>query len=465
MLSFQPIPFTPLDNLLHPHPMSFILFFNVEDINAGIRILTDATSRLLQYIPLLSGVKADLPVSGFKSSKHFIVPPSNELTLQSWVKVQQLSLQMVKFHSDPVLLQQLIDRSWPTEERCLTRITITGLADGVALCLTADHYAFDGRGAFLILEMLADICQGRSPRIVHEHEVILRNMISSLRPVSSALSRDFSKDFINYDNVVKPEFRPALEVRSQRFTLSFPRLMKLTETCNGSWNAVPKSSKTEENISLSLNDVCVSAIALAIMKARNKGSRSKEPSGKIDFGMAVDIRRHLGRVLDGMASYLGNTIVAVSVHTNLPPIPIQFKKTSGLPGIVHDDIYHIFHLGKYLRKELMAIDEDYVCHLLKFLHGNKRNEQVFLAGWGMPFSSLLRLPFYALEFGPNLGSAADFQTVFGGSDGSVYILPRRRPMDGDAEVDTVPIEVCIALDRRDMDQLQVQPLFRWLQGN
>ncbi|OBT67643.1 hypothetical protein VE03_03828 [Pseudogymnoascus sp. 23342-1-I1] len=465
MFSFDPIPLTPLDYALHPHPISMVLFFRVEDVDTGLLNLVEASESLLQFLPLLAGQIAILPGPDQKVNRRYIVPLSEASTIESWVEVRHQSLNISDFDLNHVALQHLVAPWNPANEATVTQITITALSDGIALCLTFNHGVFDASGGCVVLETLAGICQGLPPPTSFEQEVMLRNKITDIKAPPKP-SQGLENQFIKFATVVKPELKSVPRLKTQRLTLSAPRVNELVKVCNSScaeWETIRNYRLKKPCLFVSTNDVCTAALALCVARAKNLGSKSGCPSQEIHFGMAVGIRSQLALILDEDVPFMGNAIVAVPIRSQLPPIPESIDAIHKCNGVELADVYYTSYIASLVREQVVGVDEHRVLSTLGYLQETLDGEEAYLAGWGNPFSSLRKLSLYNLDFGASLGSIVDFHLYPGDTEGAVYTLPKRVPEAGQKKAD-VPLELLITLNEVDMDFLHSRPLFQWLLG-
>ncbi|KAJ5289175.1 hypothetical protein N7478_002205 [Penicillium angulare] len=465
MCSFDPVPLTPLDQTLpSTTTVSFLLFFQPEDINSALQVARSGWEQLVHRLPLLAGNVANQSVEGQKKERRFIVPANCPPTVDELVEIRYQPLKLADIDSREAE-GRLVASLRSSEAQAVSRVVLNVMKNGIVFCLTWSHGVFDGNGASLLVEMLADICQGNvsHSKTSHTIEVKLRKMISNLHRPSQDCLRDFS-DLLTSGEEEEENLDPERSLVNHSFPLSSARLYLLRESCDTFLRQWSSLNQEKSPPSLTTNDILTSAVALCVTRSRNKGTQAPQVLTTVDFGMSVDVRKHLGISTGDGQQYLGNTFVTIAVHADLPPT----QKDSGRNrhqlgnGIEMTDFSLITYLASQVRHKLSAINRAHVSSLVSYLRETIANRQVFFETWGMTFSSVRHLPLHSLDFGGKLGRVRDFKDYKSDSDGSVYVQAKRP--DFSQKVGEGQVQLLITLNTVDMNIFMKDPLIAWLQG-
>lgn len=467
MFSFDSVPLTPLDQTLPlTTAVSFLLFFHPEDINSALQILRSGWERSVRQLPLLAGNVVNQSGDGQKRGIRYLVPSYRSLSVDDLVETRYHSLPLSAVNGREVE-DQLVASLSSSEGQAVSRVVLNVMKDGIVFCLTWSHTIFDGNGASLLVEMLADTCRGKASRLPPSYgtEINLRKMIASLERPAKMCPQEFSDLFTNGEK--ENSDLPMAEKRliTHSFHVSPARLHLLRDSCNTflrQWTSLNQKEKTPPF--LTKNDVLTSAVSVCVTRSRNKGTRAAIASKKIHFGMAVDVRRQLNLLLEDGQQYLGNTFITIAVHADIPSTQENAKgQDSFIKGMKMTDFYLTTYIASQVRKKLLTIDRSHVSSLVSYIRDNSADRQMVFETWDLAFSSVRHLPLHSLEFGEALGRVRDFKDYKSDSDGSVYVLAKR-PYPGPRDEEE-QMQLLLTLDEEDMNIFLEDPLIIWLQGH
>ncbi|KAJ5858308.1 Transferase [Penicillium rubens] len=464
-LPFEPYVATPFDHLIKDFFVSCFLSFPLNDPNAAVSALKDGIERLTVALPFLSGVR--VPSSKLPDKRNVMeIRPSPD-SLQ-WSPMLQ-----IKHHFDTTLAATCsqssgFDASWSslptiiTDRPCpLIRFRAHVFPDGVLLCTTINHAAFDGTGLGNILKMLAECCCANSPtrlsvslptdyaREASSRQVMLESATLYSTPNLEAYGRMFqSNDIV-----------PGLgkDITTRRLFFSASKIRALQDACN-------TASPYDQDPTLSKNDVLTALLAICINRAR----RHKQANSlTTTLGTPVNLRRKFSPSLSD--SYLGNAIILLVIELDPPTV----RSSPGCETtVLHTHLNELTSLALRIRRELILLNqENYTGGLMSYLREQSDWGTSCLRFTDITVSSLKHLDIDNLEFGPKIGRVASFDVQSGMNSGICDIMPtcgRIRAEDisgaGGMNLDESPWEVCVALDNLEWRSIMEDSLLLWALG-
>ncbi|KGO47519.1 Transferase [Penicillium expansum] len=180
--TFEPYVATPLDHSMTPTHLAAFLTFSLDKPFKAIPILEAGVTRLVRYLPFLTGNVTFSTLIPHKENVFEIQPPTKQFLLEH-------PMLKIKYHEQPIFSQQsslvvaqdivlsediipipfALAEDYPSP---IFRFQANVMPDGIILCFNFHHTAIDGIGIAGIMDALAVCC--RDPDAVTEARSKLR---------------------------------------------------------------------------------------------------------------------------------------------------------------------------------------------------------------------------------------------------------------------------------------------------
>lgn len=296
---FDLIPLTPLDHVPAKLFLPYILYFNTPDPQTAVSTLQKGIDKLIFQLPWLAGnVVLHSPPEGPKNRMH-IAPPRSSPSEVPMLQVKRFD-RNEDFHALPVHAYLPLPTFIPaSEQRPVRRFQANVFPSNIVLAMSFWHSVFDGTGAGVILEALAECCQ----RVDDESEPpITQTIAMTYADLRNKVSDFPSKCQVKLEHNVQlgaPTFDPSISseqwnaiesaaasaVETKRYTFSPEKVARLKEIC------VQFLPRIQSSTRISSNDVITATLAICVDRALHPERANR--TGSADFLMAVDLRNRI----------------------------------------------------------------------------------------------------------------------------------------------------------------------------
>ncbi|OQD78253.1 hypothetical protein PENDEC_c001G02505 [Penicillium decumbens] len=444
---------SPLDHIPAKLFLPYILFFDTIDPKTAVHSLQKGIDKLISQLPWLAGdVILHSAPEGPKNRMH-IVPPRSSPSAIPMLQVKHIG--DGDFRTHPLHTYLPLPTFIPaSEQRPVLRFQANVFPSKIALVMSFWHNVFDGTGAGVILEAIAECCKTANDDSPSPIAQTLAKTHTGLRKKVSAFP---SKCQLRLDHTVElgaPIFDPKISteqwneiesaaasaVETKRYIFSPEKVVKVKEICT---RLLPQLQSFPAWISS--NDIITATLVICIDRTFHPERLDK--TGSADFLMAVDLRSRIQPPLP--ETYLGNLIFPV--HDE-----IYFKETAGQTGEDADSL-HLAQLALRIRTRLASIDETVAYSASATVAEYDDWTKIEANPAGIIVTSWRGLKTYSLDFGAGLGYIEDFEPGLALVPGGCIVLPSRMLQENSGS--TPPWEVCITMKKGDNQVLVQDPLF------
>ncbi|PYH93958.1 hypothetical protein BO71DRAFT_484189 [Aspergillus ellipticus CBS 707.79] len=413
---------TPLNHIPAKLFLPYILYFDTPDPQTAVNTLQKGIDKVISQLPWLAG-----------DVKHF----DHDEDIRSHPVQSYLPLPTFR----PV-----------SEQRPVLRFQANVFPSKIVLAMSFWHSVFDGTGAGVILEAVAECCKTPSD----ESETPIAQLIANTHPLLRKKVSNFPTQCqtrLDHPELGVPVFDPntstaqwdAMEsaladaVETARYTFSPEKVSQMKDTCT---QVLPKLQQSSASW-ISSNDIITAVLAICVDRTLHPERANKTESA--DFLMAVDLRSRVQPPLP--ETYPGNAIFPV--HDS-----IYLQETAGQTG-EDADLLHLTHLALRVRSKLASMDETLAYSAPAAVADCDDWTKIEASPADIIVTSWRGLKMFSLDFGAGLGHIEDFEPGLALVPGGCIFLPSRVERSGS----TPPWEVCITLKKGDSQTLAKDPLF------
>ncbi|KAJ6164131.1 hypothetical protein N7470_002803 [Penicillium chermesinum] len=421
---------TPLDHLPAKLALPYILYFDTPDTQAALLSLQNGVGKLVSQLPWLTGDVVLHTPEDLKTRLHIAAPqvPNAETRI----------LQVKEYDRDQDIQSTPLQSYLPvptfipaSDQRPVLRFQANVFPGKIVLAMCFWHNVFDGGGAGVILEALAECITSTETPITQS----IASIHSGLR---SAIGKPPLFDTnTSAEQWTQIESAMASVVQTKRYAFSAEKVAKLKEACS-----MILPDVTTESTWVSSNDIITAVLAISVDRVLHPERANKQEVA--DFLMAVDLRRKVQLP----KTYVGNVIYPIHDDIYFRDGQAEQKEDA--------DLFHLTQLAVRVRNTLASMDDNLLysasatvaeCDDWTKLEGKPAD--IIITSWR-------GLKTYALDFGPTIGHITDFEPGFALVPGGCIFLPERIAEQGKA---APPWEVCITLKTGDDKALVADPLF------
>ncbi|KAJ5352398.1 hypothetical protein N7452_001372 [Penicillium brevicompactum] len=463
---FEPYNLSPLDHHLPPMHLTFFLTFKPEDTTQALSTLESGLSKLLFSLPFLTGNVARVSQARGVRQLQPAVPALLDQYPMLKVKYHQKiylptspsqSSEANKMSYDDVFIPLPLDHA-SNELSPAFRLQANVMEDGLILCATMHHTVMDGKGLTNVLEALSLCCQNvhTGARLVPfttpaEQEAGRKHILEAglnTKP-STPTQPDVSSKVIKTSVPLIPEV-PI----TRRLVISNDKLGQLRDMCGSFGN---------DRIELSRNDIFAAVMWLCFMRARESTSPDPTDAKRKSTMMTVSDTRGIMRPALS-DNYMGNAYSALitesplcqNVYANPSPNSPVGQMQDVIDGIKTTDIKSVAQLAIAIRRDRNALDDEYIRTEIADVVHKTDWQPTFLEQCDYGQSSLRKFGLYDMDFGPLMGKISDFDIPDGRLSRIAWDLPARYA--------NAPWELRIGLEPKVMENLRMDPLFRWVEA-
>lgn len=450
---------SPLDHLPAKLFLPYILHFDTVDPQTAVHTLKSGIGKLVSQLPWLAGdVVLHDSSQGPKNRMH-IAPPRIPPSEISMIQIKDFgSNQDIRSHPvrDFLPLPTYIPAS---EQRPVLRFQANIFPGKIILAMSFWHSVFDGTGAGVILEAVAECCQTPGDQsetsiaqTIAKTHIDLRNTVLAF-PSKCQMRLNHSVELgtpvldpsISTEQWNATEEAMASTVETKRYTFSPVKVSKLKDICQQRLPQLRASTR------LSSNDILTAALAICVDRTVHPERANKTQPA--DFLMAVDLRSRVKPALPDF--YLGNSIFPV--HDDIYPKNIPGPE----PGDGEDedaDLLHLAELALRVRTKLAAMDETVAYSASAAVAEYDDWTKVEAKPASIIVTSWRGLNIFSLDFGPGLGFIKDFEPGLALIPGGCIFLPSRASPLQNGGLGEMR-EVCVTMKKGDGEVLVKDPLF------
>ncbi|KAJ5819374.1 hypothetical protein N7474_004965 [Penicillium riverlandense] len=444
---------SPLDHIPAKLFLPYILFFDTADPQTAVQSLQKGIDKLISQLPWLAGDVILHSAPGGPKNRMHIARPRSSPSGVPMLQVKHFDHDK-DFRTHPVHTYLPLPTFIPaSEQRPVLRFQANVFPSKIALAMSFWHSVFDGTGAGVILEAVAECCKtanddSKCPiaQTIAETHSELRKKVSSF-PSQCQVRLDHSVELGTpiFDPNISTEQWNAIEsaaasaVETKRYTFSPDKVAKVKAICT---QFLPQ---LQSSAWLSSNDIITATLVICIDRTLHPDRADK--TGSADFLMAVDLRSRIQPPLP--ETYLGNSIFPV--HDE-----IYFKETAGQTGEDADSL-HLTQLALHIRNKLASMDETIAYSASAAVAEYDDWTKIEANPAGIIVTSWRSLKIYSLDFGARLGYIEDFEPGLALVPGGCIFLPSRVSLENSGS--TPPWEVCITMKKGDNQVLVQDPLF------
>ncbi|RAH69521.1 uncharacterized protein BO66DRAFT_392444 [Aspergillus aculeatinus CBS 121060] len=470
--SADSVALSPLDHIPAKLFLPFILYFDTPDPQTALNTLKGGIDKLVWQLPWLAGdVVFHQKPDGQKGRMH-IAPPQVPLSQVSMLQIKYFD-QDKELRSHPVQAYLALPTFIPaSEQRPVLRFQANVFPSKLVLAMSFWHNVFDGTGAGVILEALAECCQFSTEQtetplaqIIAATHITLRNHVSSF-PAQCKTRLDHSVELGPpvFDPSTSTEQWSAMEsalafvVETNRYTFDPHKVAQLKDLCTEQLQTLSPTTASW----ISSNDIITATLALCVDRVLHP-ERASTPTTTTtttpepaDFLMAVNLRNRVRpRIPD---TYVGNMIFPI--HDTIDP-PKPLPSAEDHPTTDEErDLRRLAQLALRVRTRLSAMDETVAYSASAVVADHDDWATVEGRPAGIIVTSWRDLNTYSLDFGTGLGYIEDFEPGLALVSGGCIFLPARMSGGGVRDRATAPWEVCVTLRVGDSETLLQDPLFR-----
>ncbi|OJJ71574.1 hypothetical protein ASPBRDRAFT_126150 [Aspergillus brasiliensis CBS 101740] len=447
---------SPLDHIPAKLFLPYILYFDTADTQAALSTLQKGIDKLISQLPWLAGdVILHSEPDGPKNRMH-IAPPSIPLSEVPMLKIKVFDGDE-DFRSHPIQSYLPLPTFIPAyQQRPVLRFQANVFPGKLIVAMSFWHSVFDGTGAGVILEAVAECCKSINEELTTN---LVRTIAETHADLRKEVSNFPSKCITRLDHSVElgtPVFDPnisteqwnamesalASTVETKRYTFSPEKVAKVKDIC------VQLMPQLRSSVWISSNDVITATLAICVDRVLHPDRADKTQTA--DFLMAVDLRNRVDPPLP--ETYLGNSIFPV--HDD-----IYFKEMAGQTGD-DADLLHLAQLALRVRTKLASMDETLMYSASAAVTDYEDWTKVEAGPAGIIVTSWRGLKVFSLDFGAGLGHIVDFEPGLTLVPGGCIFLPSRTSQEKSGS--TPMWEVCITLKAGDSQALEKDPLFNRL---
>lgn len=484
--SFEPYLVTPLDHIYIPNYVHFFATFRVSDTDKGLAEIRRGIAQLATLFPFMTGhlVESDSIYHG-KNGATLALPSTDENPGKSFLQVKYIYDTLLPKTGDVGNL----DESYaplgylvlPPHQKPTLRFQANVLADGIILCLCANHRVFDASGCGTVFELLAQCMQHPEDKSLvlattAAREAETRKAIFAAANIAVAGGYDDpsklptllpapSLEGVDKVALVQAFKQAEIALKSTEFTFSAKKITTIRERCNALLQNQSEKDSAKDGFSLTDNDIITSLLWLCITRAHHACPKTGEVSQHDQMFpfvtdmilLAVNLRRRMDPPLPD--SYTGNAVVNLQIQGSSTE---WASKTASSPskvdtavGISESYIQAIMHLASQTRTRLRSFDSASVNTVLSSVMKAKDWLTIMFNPLGMVMTTWRHLDVYKQVFGV-LGKMENFGTLPAKIGGRCVVLPAR-DVKGKAEW-----EVSVTLKDEEMEVLEGDELFRWV---
>ncbi|PYI06216.1 hypothetical protein BO78DRAFT_120644 [Aspergillus sclerotiicarbonarius CBS 121057] len=445
---------SPLDHIPAKLFLPYILHFDTSVHQTALSTLQKGIDTLILQLPWLAGDVILHSAPGGPKNRMHIAPPCIPLSEVPMLRVKHFD-DNEDFHSHPVQSYLPLPTFIPaSQQRPVLRFQANVFPNKIIVAMSFWHSVFDGTGAGIILEAVAECCKAangeRETPLVQtlaKTHVDLRKMVSGF-PSKCKTRLDHSVELGTpvFDPNTSTEQWNAMEwamassVETKRYSFSPKKVAKVKNICT---QLLPQ---LQSSAWISSNDIITATLAICVDRALHPERASKTKSA--DFLMAVDLRSRVQPPLP--KTYLGNSIFPV--HDE-----IYFEDVAGQTGD-DADLLHLAHLALRVRTKLTSMDETLMHSASAAVADYDDWTKVEAGPAGIIVTSWRGLTVFSLDFGAGLGHIADFEPGLTLVPGGCIFLPSRESLEQSGSTPTW--EVCITLKTGDSQVLETDSLFK-----
>lgn len=484
---FPPYLMTPLDHTLGSNQLcvytTFSLTFDTKDPDKALAALQTGVSRLVNQLPFLAGEQVPSSGSDEKENQMVVQPLSPD-------SLEKNPIFHVRHHSRYLPRDGFVQGcSVGFESRVtailqgdyypfvffyggtfkpLLRLQANVLLDGIILCISFNHNAFDGTGMDNIMTALATCCKASDDEPIllatsPEAEATARQAIFDAvhkpqpkdDPSPTYGAWDWSGWSADESNSTKQD------IVAENLYLSPAKLQALKDTCNQEIPEIQKPQHDPTVTFLSTDDILNALIWLCMAQACSDNQPlTSVPSS---MGRAVNVRHRFQPPVP--KSYIGTAMILSQVQypqaelTQSPPFvdPIASTLPRSYTSLLS-------RLALKLRKSLNEVDDQYISSVVSKVCEAKDWSQISTSWVDMSIGSLTHFTIYQQDFGASLGMVQSFDLPLIGHSGMAHIKPRRHlhhQKGSGPDEDLGPFEVYLPLEASAMQRLKENNLFRW----
>ncbi|PYH81622.1 hypothetical protein BO82DRAFT_414896 [Aspergillus uvarum CBS 121591] len=423
---------SPLDHIPAKLFLPFILYFDTPDPQTALLTLKGGIHKLVSQLPWLAGdvvfhPAPDGPKVSMLQVKHF----AHDKESRSYPVQAYLAL--------PTFIPA-------SEQRPVLRCQANVFPSKLVLAMSFWHNVFDGTGAGVILEALAECCRARAEQTdtplaqtIATTHIPLRNHVSSF-PAQCKTRLDHTSSGNAMESAL------AFVVETNRYTFDPHKVAQLKDLCTQQLLARAPTYASW----ISSNDVITATLALCVDRVLPPERTANSPASEsADFLMAVNLRNR---------TYVGNIIFPI--HDTIEP-PKPLPSAEGHPTTDEEkDLHHLAQLALRVRTRLSAMDETVAYSASAVVADHADWTTVEGQPAGIIVTSGRDLRAYSLDFGAGMGSIAGFEPGLALVPGGCIFFPARTASMVDGGRATAPWEVCVTLRTGDSEILLQDPLFR-----
>lgn len=484
---------TPLDHLPAKIFLPYVLYFDTTDTKTALHTIQNGVDKLISLIPWLAGdvVLRNEP-SGPQNRAHIVVPPRTAAAAA--VSGEIPMVQVKYFDRDDEFRTHRVQAYVPvptfipaSQGRPVVRFQANIFPSKIALVMSFMHMVFDGSGAGVLLQALAECCKAAAAatddtatdtlpitQTIAANDVELRKEISTWpSKCQTRLDHSVALGPPAFDPNLSAEQWGAMEStmlsagETQRITFSTEKVAAVKAiVCDKLLPRLQHTQDTQEQQSpsswISSNDII--AATLSITVNRTLRPERTESAGLL---MAVDLRKRVRPPLP--ETYLGNVIYPIrdNIYPEQTAGAAQGEAATGAGEEETDpdaDLLQVTQLSLRLRAKLNGLDET-IAYSAAAAVADGDDDGDWSRTDGQPADIVLtswrHLNVFALDFGPGLGHIEDFGSGFFLLPGACIFMPARttqQQQENGSEA-VVPWEVCITLKPGGFEGLMKDPLF------
>jgi fumigaclavine B O-acetyltransferase len=449
---------SPLDHIPAKLFLPYILYFDMADPQTATHSIQKGIDKLISQLPWLAGDVILYSAPEGPQNRMHIAPPRSSPSQEVPPMLQVKHFDRDEdFRTHPVHCYLALPTFIPAlEQRPVIRFQANVFPSKIALAMSFWHSVFDGTGAGVILEAVAECCKTANN---NDSETPMAQTIAKTHTeLRSTVSAFASKCQVRLDHTVElgtPIFDPSISseqwnaiesaaasaVETKRYIFSPEKVTEVKETCTRLLPQLKPPSSSSAWISS--NDIITAMLVICVDRTLHPERADKTKSA--DFLMAVDMRSRVHPPLP--ETYLGNSIFPV--HDD-----IYFKETAGQTG-QDADLLHLTQLALHIRTKLGQIDETVAYSASAAVAEYEDWAKIEAKPAGIIVTSWRSLKIFSLDFGPGLGYIEDFEPGLALVPGGCILLPSRVS----SPEKTPPWEVCITMKMGDSKTLVQDPLF------
>ena len=441
---------TPLDHLPAKLFLPYILYFDTSNSQTALDTLQRGISSLISQLPWLAGEVILHSAPGGPKNRLHIAPSRSPTEVEM--------LQVKHFKTDEELRTHNIRSYLPlstfipaSQQRPILRFQANIFPTKIALAMSFWHSVFDGTGAGVILEMLAECCKAETNRpetplvstIASTHHNLRRKVSAFPSKCQLRLYHSRALGPPVFDSSISTEQWDAMEsaiasaVETKRFIFSPEKVGKMKDIC------VQILADLVPGAWVSSNDIITAVLAICVDRVLHPERTDKTQSA--DFLMAVDLRSRVNPPLP--RTYLGNAIYPVHDDIYFNDSPVKGEDA---------DLIHLARLAHRVRSNLVSMDENLVYSASAEVAEQDDWTQIDAGPANIIVTSWRNLKVFSLDFGEGLGYIEDFEPGLALVPGGCIFLPERGLLE---DRSVAPWEVCVTLTTGVSEMLVRDPLF------